>query len=63
VQRVAAAVLAGLPAPALAASLAWCETVTTRAAGLRDLFGRRGHERIGRPGVSVHTDWTRRFDR
>jgi len=60
---VAAAAAAGLPAPGLAASLAWLDTLTTArgSASLiqaqRDSFGSHTYERVDRPGVSVHSDW------
>lgn len=63
---VAAAVSAGHPVPALAASLSWYDTLVTAegSANLiqaqRDYFGSHTYERVDRPGVRVHTDWPRR---
>jgi 6-phosphogluconate dehydrogenase len=60
---VAAATVAGLPIPGLAASLAWFDTLT-RARGSanliqaqRDYFGSHTYERVSEPGEFVHTDW------
>ncbi|NNL66441.1 MAG: NADP-dependent phosphogluconate dehydrogenase [Myxococcales bacterium] len=61
---VSAAARAGIPAPGLAASLAWFDTLKTArgSANLiqaqRDWFGSHGYERRDQPGVAVHTDWT-----
>jgi len=62
-QVVAAATLAGLPVPSLAASLAWYDSMT-RARGTanliqaqRDFFGAHGFERIDRPG-RFHGPWS-----
>ena len=60
---VAAATLAGLPIPGLAASLAWFDSLRSArgSAALiqaqRDLFGAHTYERIDRPGFPVHTHW------
>ncbi len=60
---VAGAAAAGLPAPGLAASLAWFDTLSTArgSAALiqaqRDYFGSHTYERIDDPGNAVHTDW------
>jgi 6-phosphogluconate dehydrogenase len=60
---VAAATLAGIPIPGLAASLAWFDTLG-RARGSanliqaqRDYFGSHTYERTDAPGEFVHTDW------
>ena len=61
---VAAAALAGLPVPALAAALAYFDTMRqprTTADLLqaqRDFFGAHGFERVDRPGIH-HGRWTR----
>jgi 6-phosphogluconate dehydrogenase len=61
---VSAAARAGLPVPALMASLAWLDTLRTArgSAALiqaqRDYFGSHTYERADRPGVAVHTDWS-----
>ena len=60
---VAAAARAGLPVPALAASLAWLDTLTTARGSTdliqaqRDWFGAHGYERRDRPGEIVHSAW------
>ena len=60
---VAASARAGLPVPALAASLAWLDTATTARGSAdliqaqRDWFGAHGYERRDRPGELVHSDW------
>jgi len=60
---VAAAALAGLPIPGLAASLAWFDTLRTSpgSASLiqaqRDYFGAHTYERLDHPGQAVHTSW------
>ncbi len=62
-RAIALAVAAGVPTPALSASLAWYDTL--RAPRLpaaltqaqRDYFGAHTYERIDRPG-SFHTDWS-----
>jgi len=62
---VAAATRAGLPVPALAASLAWLDTLTTARGSAdliqaqRDWFGAHGYERRDRPGEIVHSAWQR----
>ncbi|MCC7539849.1 MAG: NADP-dependent phosphogluconate dehydrogenase [Deltaproteobacteria bacterium] len=65
-RRVAAAALtAGHPIPALAASLTWFDTLTLArgSANLiqaqRDYFGSHTYERVDEPGVVHHTDWDR----
>lgn len=62
---VAAAVLAGLPVPALASSLAYFDMLrqprgtANLIQGLRDRFGAHGFERIDRPGeAGLHGPWT-----
>jgi len=60
---VAAATLAGLPVPGLAASLSWFDTLRTARGSAamiqaqRDYFGSHTYERVERPGVAVHSDW------
>ena len=60
---VAAAALAGLPVPGLAACLAWFDTLRTPqgSAALiqaqRDYFGAHTYRRRDRPEVAVHTHW------
>jgi len=61
---VAGAAVAGLPAPALAVSLAWFDTLATArgSANLiqaqRDAFGSHTYERIDAPGTFAHSDWS-----
>lgn len=61
---VAAAASAGVPVPALAASLAWFETLRTGrgSAALiqaqRDYFGSHGYERLDDPGRKQRADWS-----
>jgi len=58
------AVRVGIPAPGLAASLSWFDTLTTArgSANLiqaqRDYFGSHTYERVEAPGEFVHTDWS-----
>jgi 6-phosphogluconate dehydrogenase len=60
---VASAARAGLPTPALAASLGWLATLSTPRAGAqliqaqRDWFGGHGYARVGDPDTRLHTDW------
>ena len=60
---VGAATLAGLPVPALAASLTYFDTLRTArgSAALiqaqRDFFGAHTYRRVDAPEVAVHTDW------
>jgi 6-phosphogluconate dehydrogenase len=60
---VAAATRAGLPVPALAASLAWLDTLTTARGSAdllqaqRDSFGAHRYERRDHPGELVHSSW------
>ena len=60
---VAAAALAGIPAPALSASLAYFDTLTTAegSASLiqaqRDWFGAHTYRRKAAPEVAVHSEW------
>ncbi len=60
---VASAARAGLPVPALAASLAWLDTLTTARGSAdliqaqRDWFGAHGYERRDRPGELVYSAW------
>jgi len=59
---VAAAVLAGLPVPAMASALAWLDVLrsdrlwTALTQAQRDLFGAHTYRRTDRPG-RFHTDW------
>lgn len=63
---VVAALQAGYAVPGLAASLTWLDTLTTARGSAwliqaqRDDFGSHGFERVDRPGVAVHADWSRR---
>ena len=65
-RTVAAAALAGIPAPALSASLTWLETLSTARGSAnviqaqRDYFGSHTYRRLDAPDVPVHTDWPRR---
>jgi len=60
---VGAASRAGLPVPALSASLAWLDTLTTARGSAdllqaqRDRFGAHGYERRDHPGELVHSAW------
>ncbi len=60
---VGAAVTAGLPVPALSASLAYIESYATArlpayvTQAQRDAFGSHTYERLEKPGVFVHTEW------
>ncbi|MCB9686549.1 MAG: NADP-dependent phosphogluconate dehydrogenase [Alphaproteobacteria bacterium] len=60
---VAAAVIAGIPVPALSASLAWIDQVRGErgAAQLiqaqRDWFGAHTYRRLDAPDAPIHTDW------
>jgi 6-phosphogluconate dehydrogenase len=62
-QVVAAAAAAGIPVPALAASLAYFDSYRTArlpqnlTQAQRDAFGAHKYERIERPGF-VHSDWS-----
>jgi 6-phosphogluconate dehydrogenase len=62
---VTEALRVGIAVPGLAASLTWFDTLTTArgSAGLiqaqRDYFGSHTYERVGEPGVAVHTEWSR----
>ncbi len=61
---VSAATRAGRAVPGMSASLAWLEGITTArgTASLiqaqRDYFGAHTFERVGRPGVAVHHEWS-----
>ena len=63
---VSAAALAGLPVPALSASLSWLDTLTTVQGSAnviqaqRDYFGSHTYRRRDAPDVPVHTEWPRR---
>ncbi|MBK8589516.1 MAG: NADP-dependent phosphogluconate dehydrogenase [Sandaracinaceae bacterium] len=63
---VAAAALAGLPVPALSASLSWLDTLTTVQGSAnviqaqRDYFGSHTYRRRDAPELPVHTEWPRR---
>jgi 6-phosphogluconate dehydrogenase len=60
---VGAATAAGIPVPALSASLAWFDTIRLErgSAALiqaqRDLFGAHTYRRVEAPDVAVHTEW------
>mgnify|MGYP000190892606 CR=1 FL=1 len=60
---VAAAALAGLPVPALSASLAYIEAYATDrlpayvTQAQRDAFGSHTYERLEKPGEFIHTEW------
>jgi 6-phosphogluconate dehydrogenase len=60
---VAAAIIAGLPVPALSAALAYIEGYATArlpaylTQAQRDAFGSHTYERIDDPGTAVHTEW------
>ena len=60
---VAAATLAGLPIPGLAASLTWFDSLRTSPGSAsmlqaqRDYFGAHTYERSDQPGTAVHTSW------
>lgn len=60
---VSAAASAGLPVPALSASLAWIDTLRVSRGSasliqaLRDSFGAHGFERRDRPGEVAHSTW------
>lgn len=60
---VGAAVAAGLPAPALSASLAYIESYATArlpayvTQAQRDAFGSHTYERNEKPGEFIHTEW------
>jgi 6-phosphogluconate dehydrogenase len=60
---VAAAVIAGIPVPALSTSLAWLDQIRTThgAAQLvqaqRDWFGAHTYRRLSSPDTVVHTQW------
>jgi 6-phosphogluconate dehydrogenase len=59
---VSAAVLAGVPVPALSSTLAYYDSLRAERLpasliqGLRDLFGAHTYERVDRPGT-FHIDW------
>ncbi len=61
---VAGAAASGLPIPGLAASLSWFDSlrVSRGSASLiqaqRDYFGAHTYERLDRPGVAIHTEWS-----
>ncbi len=63
---VSSAALAGLPVPALSASLSWLDTLTTARGSAdviqaqRDYFGSHTYRRRDAPDVPVHTEWPRR---
>jgi 6-phosphogluconate dehydrogenase len=62
-QVVSAAVKAGIPVPALSASLAYIEGYATArlpayvTQAQRDAFGSHTYERLERPGTFIHTEW------
>ena len=61
---VAAAFRAGIPVPALSASLAWVEQIRTANGSSaliqaqRDWFGAHTYRRSSAPDLAVHTDWS-----
>jgi 6-phosphogluconate dehydrogenase len=60
---VGAAVAAGIPVPALSASLAWFDTVRQSVGSAqliqaqRDFFGAHTYKRLQTPDVAVHSHW------
>ncbi|MCA9567696.1 MAG: NADP-dependent phosphogluconate dehydrogenase [Myxococcales bacterium] len=60
---VAAAVGAGIPVPALSASLAWYDSIrlgrgtASLIQAQRDYFGAHTYKRVETPGVAEHTEW------
>jgi 6-phosphogluconate dehydrogenase len=60
---VGAAIAAGIPVPALSASLAYIESYATArlpayvTQAQRDAFGSHTYERLDKPGAAVHTEW------
>ena len=60
---VAAAVGAGIPVPALSASLAWYDSIrlgrgtASLIQAQRDYFGAHTYKRLETPGVAEHTEW------
>jgi 6-phosphogluconate dehydrogenase len=60
---VAAAVIAGIPVPALSASLSYIEGYATArlpafvTQAQRDAFGSHTYERLTAPGTFIHTEW------
>ncbi len=60
---VGAAVAAGIPVPALSASLAWFDTVIRERGSAfviqaqRDWFGAHTYRRVDDPETAVHTEW------
>ncbi|MBA3708771.1 MAG: NADP-dependent phosphogluconate dehydrogenase [Planctomycetes bacterium] len=60
---VGAAIAAGIPVPALSASLAYIESYATArlpayvTQAQRDAFGSHTYERLEKPGAFVHTEW------
>jgi len=60
---IATASLAGIPVPALSASLAYMESYTTARLpayviqAQRDAFGSHTYERLKKPGTFIHTEW------
>jgi len=60
---VGAAVAAGIPVPALSASLAYIEAYATARLpafliqAQRDAFGSHTYERLDDPGTMIHTEW------
>ncbi len=60
---VGAAIAAGIPVPALSASLAYIESYATARLpafviqAQRDAFGSHTYERLEKPGTFIHTEW------
>ena len=60
---VGAAVAAGIPVPALGASLAYIESYASARLpayviqAQRDAFGSHTYERLDQPGTAIHTEW------
>ncbi|MCB9679035.1 MAG: NADP-dependent phosphogluconate dehydrogenase [Alphaproteobacteria bacterium] len=60
---VAASVAAGIPIPAMSASLAWFDSIRLGRGtacviqAQRDYFGAHTYKRLDAPDVSVHTEW------
>jgi len=61
---VSAAILKGIPVPALSAALAYFDSARTARStanliqGQRDFFGAHGFERIDKPGKGLHGPWS-----
>jgi len=63
-RTVAAAALAGIPTPAFSAALSFYDGYRSAmlpanlTQAMRDYFGAHTYERLDKPGVFVHTNWT-----